>query len=194
MDTSTPSRNSHFAIEDMDSDGITNSRRLCKVEANRKSYEAQETEVTRVSTEKLLEASLQSLETMNLRKSQIQSRGDYHEDQHDSIMRLSIQAADDHAQAVYPSASYLRGALWLGRNMAIVIEDLAKAMDQCRMRILTGLQQVDVREAQPHEMIPELKRAIHRLKVMATGATTQACTFTAKTKSLIRSILQVDLN
>jgi hypothetical protein len=60
----------NFALEDMDGTELQGSRRLCKTEQLRKSLQIQETEVLRVSTEKLLEASLHSLDVLTLRKSQ----------------------------------------------------------------------------------------------------------------------------
>ena len=37
----------------------------------------------------------------------------------------------------HPSELYLRGALWLGRNFTMVIEDLAEALDFFRSRFLS---------------------------------------------------------
>jgi hypothetical protein len=37
----------------------------------------------------------------------------------------------------HPSEGYLRGALWLGRNLAMVIEELAEGLDYFRSKYLT---------------------------------------------------------
>lgn len=61
---------SYFATEDLDplADG-GNVRRLCRSEQLRKSYEGQDRDTVNVSTEKLLEATMQGLEGMSVRKS-----------------------------------------------------------------------------------------------------------------------------
>lgn len=95
--------------------------------------------------------------------------------------------------ASYPSASYLRGALWLGRNLTLIAEELCVAMDQIRLRTLEDIQQVDQSyESAPSqvELLNELKRAVHRLKILATGAVTHACTLATKSKSMARKLLQ----
>lgn len=166
----------YFAVEDMDA-ADPGSRRLCKTEALRRSMEAKETEAVQVSTSKLLEASLHSLDTMNLRRSQMS---------HDPMARIAAESAED-TDASYPSASYLRGALWLGRNLSLLAEELAQAVDNLRMRTLGGIQEI---ESADSDGPAELKRAVHRLKILVTGAVTQACTLTSRCKNRSRSILQ----
>ena len=78
---------SYFATEDLDplvESG--NVRRFCRSEQLRKSYEGQDRETVRISTEKLLEASLQSLEGMSVRKSTI--RGEINTSDLNFYMRL----------------------------------------------------------------------------------------------------------
>jgi hypothetical protein len=78
--------------------------------------------ISHVAKEKLLEASLQSLETLGRQsRSNSENRGGY----------LDIE--DD----VHPSEPYLRGALWLGRNIAMVLEQLAESLDSYRSKILS---------------------------------------------------------
>ena len=44
----------------------------------------------------------------------------------------------------HPSELYLRGALWLGRNIMMVIEDLAEALDFFRSRFLSEVEMLKV--------------------------------------------------
>ena len=44
----------------------------------------------------------------------------------------------------HPSELYLRGALWLGRNITMVIEDLAEALDFFRSRFLSEVKMLKV--------------------------------------------------
>ena len=78
--------------------------------------------ISHVAKEKLLEASLQSLETLGRQsRSNSETRGEY------------FGIDDD----IHPSEPYLRGALWLGRNISMVLEQLAESLDSYRSKILS---------------------------------------------------------
>eukprot|EP00981_Chlorochromonas_danica_P012341 scaffold4841_cov259-Ochromonas_danica.AAC.14 len=177
----------HFAVEDMDINEMSGaSRRYCKTEELRRSMEGRNRETVSVSTAKLLEASLTSLDNLSLRQSQTMHRPE------DDIQRIAREASET-VEGAYPSASYLRGALWIGRNLTLISEELGQALDQLRMRTLSDIQQVDqsFEQAQSQvELIQELKRGIHRLKILSTGTATQACALAGKSKNMARKILQ----
>lgn len=108
-------------------------------------------------------------------------------------MRITSEAGEEVEDGSYPSASYLRGALWLGRNLTLVAEELSQAMDQLRLRTLADLQQIEHSQdnlSSQADLVAELRRNLHRLKILATGTATHACTMTGKSKTIARQILQ----
>lgn len=173
-----------FEEVDFDYGDQPHERRLCRVQARSKQYG--EGDVTRVSQEKLLEASLQSLDMMSRRLTQSVrdnvaqdrdldlSSGDYVK---------SAGGGESGSGGVYPSASYLRGALWLGRNLTLVSEELAEQLDKYRTRYLH-----EVSEAGND---PDARRACHRLALLAGSGINHCCTLTAKSRDTTRDILQV---
>jgi hypothetical protein len=44
--------------------------------------------------------------------------------------------ASTHANQPYPNESYLRGAMWLGRNFTILSEELAEEMSEFRTKFM----------------------------------------------------------
>lgn len=173
-------------------------RRLCKI-MDRKSS-AHPADVTLVSTERLLEASLYSLESMGRH---MHTAGNYSFQQQSNmntaaaaesmdgvtagLHNLSMQSSAMQSQLAqsqrYPNDSYLRGALWLGRNMTVVSEELAEEMNQFRTKFLA--------EVAMASQDTDARRAGHRLSLLSNSGITQAHALTNKARSRIRAILQV---
>lgn len=171
-------------FEDIDFDypALPHERRPCRMQVRNAQYG--DGDVNRVSQEKLLEASLQSLDTVTRRLAQTTfgstaSRGgggggeeDF--DGHDS---------GDVTRGPYPSASYLRGALWLGRNLTLMTEEMAEAMERYRGTFLS-----EVADAGND---PDSRRACHRLTILAGAGVNQCCSFAGKAREATRELLQV---
>lgn len=82
-----------------------------------------------VSTEKLLEASLLSLEKLGKQKTTMNNSWKEHEmDEFRSYVSLDNK---------YPNESYLRGAIWLGRNLHVVVEELNDKIDSLRIKYMS---------------------------------------------------------
>ena len=176
-------------------------RRLCKVVGRAKSASAAGVDV--VSTEKLLEASLQSLESLGRQMHVAGSNsismgyggGDDGDDVNLSLSRSqqgyarsptsvsTAGAAGAQQNQPYPNDSYLRGAMWLGRNFTIISEELAEDMDAFRTKftaeVAVATQDTDAR------------RCCNRLSLLANSGVTQAHSMTNKARIKIRDILQV---
>jgi hypothetical protein len=191
-------------------------RRPCKV-AQRASQH-QTASVALVSTEKLLEASLHSLEKMgrkmhlsaggaaggggsgllgsSLNMSQYSGGGDFFLDEPEGDRSRSFlnQSSSSHGYRQpghaaggnddqYPSESYLRGALWLGRNLTMVSEDLSDAVDAFRTKYL--------HEIAAASQDTDSRRSAHRLALLASSGVTEAHSLAAKSRLKTREILQV---
>lgn len=173
-----------FEEIDFDYPALPHERRPCRMQVRNAQYG--DGDVNRVSQEKLLEASLQSLDTVTRRLAQTTfgstaSRGfasggggedDF--DGHDS---------GDMTRGPYPSASYLRGALWLGRNLTLMTEEMAEAMEKYRGTFLS-----EVADAGND---PDSRRACHRLTILAGAGVNQCCSFAGKAREATRELLQV---
>ena len=164
-------------------------RRLCKVVSKAKRTA---TSVNVVSTEKLLEASLNSLQSMGR---QMHAAGTnstsmaigFDGDSYAGDLSLSHSQAQSptrsrlHQQA-YPNESYLRGAMWLGRNFTILSEELAEEMDDFRTKFMS--------EVAVASQDTDARRCCHRLTLLANSGITQAHSMTNNTRIKIREILQ----
>lgn len=120
-----------------------------------------------VATEKLLEASLISLEAIGRQRATGITRA----------MHGASQAGP------HPNESYLFGAIWLGRNMMMVAEELADSLDLFRNRQL-----VEVAAAAQDS---DVRRSAHRLNLLAAAGITEAVALANTSKSRSRQIFQV---
>ena len=153
----------------------TGEKRLCRLVARSSSAPSN---VNAVSTQKLLEASLQSLEDMGR---QMTVAGTQSIDMGDTFSESKLHHSS--STPSYPNESYLRGAMWLGRNFTIVTEELAEELDNFRSRFVT-----EVNNASEDL---DSRRCCHRLTLLATSGITQAFSLVNKSRSKTREILQV---
>lgn len=121
-----------------------------------------------VSAEKLLEASLISLETIGRQKLMNKDKNENKE----------INMEDGYE----PSDEYLRGALWLGQNITIVVEELADAMDYFASKHMA--------EVSAAANDNDVQRSSHRLNLLAGSGITEAIALTNRSKMRSREILQ----
>jgi hypothetical protein len=126
--------------------------------------------VEEVSAEKLLEASLISLETIGRQRAS----------QHAHNMRDSAFGGSDDGN--FPTDSYLKGAIWIGRNLTLVVEELADSLDVFRNRHLVEISAA----AQDHDP----RRASHRLNLLAGTGITEALALANTSRMRARNILQ----
>ena len=151
--------------------------------------------VVNVSKEKLLEATLLSLETLGRQgKTGVDGSGlndysstggggggamrgssggsvastDHQQQQQQGPAGGSIassSAASSYTSSApygpHPPEPYLRGALWLGRNLTMVIEEMAEGMDHFRVKQLA--------EISTATADPDMSRALHRLSLLAAS-------------------------
>lgn len=165
-------------------------RRLCRLASRSKSFSA--APVNAVTTEKLLEASLNSLETMGRHMqvagtNSILMGADGEVDislaqTHGSTMQHSMAGTTATSQA-YPNDSYLRGAMWLGRNFTILSEELAEEMSEFRTKFMA--------EVAVAGQDSDARRSAHRLTLLANSGITQAHSMTMRSNGKVREILQV---
>lgn len=172
---------------DFDYSEAPHERRLCKVMERSKRYEGGE--VTRVSTEKLLEASLLSLENISQRKSFSNSLHNTYSSANplfegDYVDEYEAPSKSKHGD--YPNPSYLRGALWLGRNMTLISEELVEKMYNYRTKVLSEVTEIS-KDENP-------RRSCHRLTILSSSAMNYACTLVDKCKESFRDILKVGLS
>jgi hypothetical protein len=181
LDLSCGGRGERFEAEDQQDDAADrppHERRLCKMVQRSKSSTA--ASVSLVSTEKLLEASLCSLESMG-RHMSVAGTQSIAMGADGSAWDPNSSAAS-HAQA-YPNDSYLRGAMWLGRNFTIVAEELAQEMDDFRTNFMG--------EVAVASQDTDMRRCCHRLTLLANSGITQAHTMAHKSRLKTREILEV---
>lgn len=179
-------------LDDYDNNNMLYSfgdKRMCKV--LRKSSELSKADVQSVSKNKLLEASLNSLESLSRKmhitggmtstfgSSIFDNNGNNNDDNdfyQDSPNKRTL------INSKYPNEHYLKGALWFGRNLSMVVEDLADEMDKYRSKFISevGLANSD---SNP-------RRSAHRLNLLATAGVTESLALVNKTKNKTRSLLQ----
>lgn len=181
------SKREMFEAADIDYyDSMTQSRRLCKQVQNNKHIHDEE--ITKVSTEKLLEASMYSLQTMGKRIVGRKGREDgvgesFYFDNSEDELNPATEREEDEGRRGYPSSSYLRGAIWLGRNMTLLSVELVEEIENQRIHFLQDLDDI-ARD-------PDFKRSCHRMRVVATTAMNQTCSFANKHRSTMREMLEV---
>jgi len=127
--------------------------------------------VDEVSAEKLLEASLISLETIGRQRAKQQH--------YSSEMPYGGASG---AGSVFPQDAYLKGAVWIGRNLTLVIEELADSLDAFRNRHLVEVSAA----AQDHDA----RRSSHRLNLLAGTGITEALSLANTSRMRARNILQ----
>lgn len=189
-----------FQDVDFDYPQDTHERRLCKQVQRANKYN--NADVTRVSTEKLLEASLTTLQHVSKRgnaATMSQSMaGTRHGDDDDDDEEEDYDGTLGH-RVNYPSASYLRGAVWIGRNMTLVSEELAETIDIYRTKYLSELALIseDASSTDGHSMVKsnqltsaDYRRVCHRLVLLASSGINHVVTLANKSKNVIRDILQ----
>ena len=143
-------------------------RRLCQMEAMKNaqklkindSSNKRKSNIGSVSTKKLLESSLCSLEKMGQQMTIQNSVRNHKMD----LVRQSLS----HEGEVYPSEAYLQGALWLGRNCAVLVDELFDSIETLKSQHLADLR-IAVND-------PKLSRAVSRLHLSGTSLITDMVT------------------
>jgi hypothetical protein len=184
-----------FQDVDFDYPDLPHERRICRQHQREQLHH--NVDVTRVSTEKLLQASLTSLQNIGKRVHRHQEGGGGGgEREEGGEIDFELEMGEDMdgmgmtggtamtigSRAKYPSSSYLRGGLWIGRNMTLVSEELVDSIDQYRMKYLSEVTEIS-RDTDP-------RRACHRLTLLASTGMNQVITLANKSKTKIREILE----
>jgi hypothetical protein len=122
-----------------------------------------------VSAEKLLEASLISLETIGRQRATDKKSE-------------NLALGSGYGEGPFPSESYLKGALWIGRNLTLVIEELADSLDIYRNKHLVEVAGA-VQDSDP-------RRSSHRLNLLAAAGITECLSLANTSRMRARNILQ----
>jgi hypothetical protein len=141
--------------------------------------------VQTVTAERLLEASLVSLETMGRQMHVAGTNSTFMGTEGDLDASLANTHASGQTQSAqpYPNDSYLRGAMWLGRNFTILSEELAEEMSEFRTKFMA--------EVAVAGQDTDARRSAHRLTLLANSGITQAYSMTMKSNGKVREVLQV---
>eukprot|EP01035_Chromulina_nebulosa_P018510 gene18510-24227_t len=137
--------------------------------------DSQSSRLNNASAQKLLEASLISLETLG--RQVVKSTGS-------NNVNLSMNLIDDKSNAnlsIYPSETYLRGALWLGRNITMLLEDLSESLDILRIKHLSDISSAS------HDL--DYKRGVHRLSILAISTINEVLARANKAKLRSKEII-----
>lgn len=101
----------------------------------------------------------------------------------------------------FPSASYLRGSLWLGRNLVMVMEELYENIENYRIKVLNELKNITKNSIPSGSTsstasfsssgdLLEYKRAGHRLTLLLTTCINHITMSTNQSRNQTREILQ----
>ncbi len=131
--------------------------------------------IDEVSAEKLLEASLISLETIGRQRATQQKSSV--RDNADSVYVGGSESGK------FPTEGYLKGALWIGRNLTLVVEELADSLDIFRNKHLV--------EISAAAQDADARRSSHRLNLLAGAGITEALALANTSRMRARNILQV---
>ena len=82
----------------------------------------------------------------------------------------------------FPSENYLKGALWIGRNLTLVVEELADSLDIYRNKHLIEIAGA-VQDSDP-------RRSSHRLNLLAAAGITECLSLANTSRMRARNILQ----
>lgn len=150
-------------------------------------------DMTAVSQEKLLVASLNSLETMGqkLKNSSMNSLnyssaawGSPEDDMGPRRGAKGTLSSSPPQQAQFPGVSYLRGALWIARNWSVISEELASEMESFKRK---QLEEISTARSDDN-----LRRCAQRLTLLAGAAITEVVTIANKFKLRTDRIIEVD--
>ena len=83
----------------------------------------------------------------------------------------------------HPSEAFLRGALWLGRNLTMITEEMWEELDEFRTKHLS--------EVASAVQDPDSRRSSHRLNLLAGSGINQALSMVTNGKKKARDILKV---
>mmetsp|Transcript_7198 Transcript_7198/g.10704 ORF Transcript_7198/g.10704 Transcript_7198/m.10704 type:complete len:665 (-) Transcript_7198:135-2129(-) len=130
----------------------------------------------KISAKELLGASLNSLEAVGRHNNTQQKLVSF------DLGNLGGSASSMHDHLSEPSAEYLRGALWLGRNMLMITEETVEQLDLHRSQFLREVSSV-ARE-------DNSSRAAHRLSLLAASGITDALSTVYQSRAQSRKMLQ----
>lgn len=145
----------------------------------------------RVSAKELLGASLHSLE--QLQRQRQRGGGGAQQDPEDPGAYPHSILEDSYGT---PSAEYLKGAIWLGRNLHMVTEDLVEQLDFFRTKYLREVSALsrggagDGAAAQSAAGGGGSSSTSHRLSLLAASGITDAMTIAYKARTRSRKMLQ----
>ena len=157
-----------FQADDDLGDLPPHERRICMQHGPNYNKKKRGGNLEAVSAEKLLEASLISLETIGRQKLMSKDKNDTKD--------IDIE------EGYEPSDEYLRGALWLGQNITIVVEELADAMDYFASKHMA--------EVSAAANDNDVQRSSHRLNLLAGSGITEAIALTNRSKMRSKEMLQ----
>lgn len=140
-------------------------------------------EYEKISAKELLGASLYSLEQLHRQRTKGNGQDTTAAGGHDDPYPHSIME-DSYGT---PSAEYLKGAIWLGRNIHMITEEMVEQLDSFRTKYLREISALSRNDS---NQSPAGTSTSHRLSLLAASGITDTMTiaYNARTKS--RKMLQ----
>ena len=83
----------------------------------------------------------------------------------------------------YPTEEYLQGAMWLGRNLVMLNEEMSERMESFRSKVLKEISYINEDKA-------DQVRTTNRLSLLAGSSTTEAVEIAMRFNQRTRDILQ----
>lgn len=147
-------------------------------------------QIEKLAAKELLGASLHSLEVLHRQQ---------HQQNGSTIIPQSstVRSLDNH-ESLYtphsiiqdsfgiPSSEYLRGAIWLGRNIHMITEDLVEQLDQYRTKYLREISIL----SKNHDNGQSGNSTSHRLSLFAATSITDIMTIAYNSRTKSRKMLQ----
>lgn len=174
-------------------------RRLCRQIQQLAQRQHSRVDVTSYSKEQLLEASLNSLESLGqkMKSSTSFGGGSFHTigdlddpaylsfavNNSSNTMGYNTSSGNGGGKSAFPSEHYLRGAMWLAHNWIVFSEELASEVDSFKAKQLA-----DLTSAQDDS---NLRRSCQRLALLAGAGVTEVATIFNKYKLRTNAITEV---
>lgn len=152
-------------LESVDANSKTISKimRPCQVDVT---PEKRRENVQSTSAKKLLEVSLHSLDKLGKNMLSAESK------MHNFVANIDT----------FPSIDYIQGATWLGRNIAVLMEDLFHSIEDLRSKQIAEISAITIDK--------DLKRCSYRLQTLLTSSLTEAKTLCGEISNKANRIIQ----
>ena len=140
-------------------------------------------ELDSISTKELLGASLQSLDHIHRRVALNNSVHDPNSSLYEGVL--------DASNFDHPNSDYLEGALWLGRNMLMTMEELVGEVDNYRTKYLREVSSLNKEAGKSDATGHNLSTFADRFALLAVSGVTEAMSIMYQARKKSRNLLEV---